>query len=50
VLYLGGFVVSHLIADGIGAWPAVLLVAALMGLAALLVADLPASRGAATTG
>ncbi|MGI8730872.1 MAG: hypothetical protein ACR2LK_12950 [Solirubrobacteraceae bacterium] len=45
-LYLGGFVASHLIADTVGTWAAVFLVAALVGMAALLVADIPASRGA----
>jgi hypothetical protein len=47
-LYLALFILSHLIADPIGTWPAVFLVAAVMGVAALLVADAPASRGAAT--
>jgi len=46
VLYLAAFVFSHVIADALGTWPAVLLVAALVGLAALLVADLPAAREA----
>lgn len=45
-VYLAGFVASHLIADTVGTWGAVFLVAALVGLAALVVADLPASRGA----
>lgn len=44
--YLAAFVASHLIADTVGTWGAVFLVAALVGLAALLVADIPASRGA----
>jgi hypothetical protein len=44
VLYLALFVVSHLVADAVGTWPAVLIVAAVMGLATLLVADLPAAR------
>ena len=47
-LYLALFVLSHVIADPVGTWPAVFLVAAAMGIAALLVADAPASRGAAT--
>ena len=46
-LYLVAFVVSHLIADTLGSWPAVVLVAAITGVAALLVADIPASRRAA---
>ena len=46
VLYVALFVLSHVIADSVGTWPAVLLVAAAMGLAALLVADLPAARAA----
>ncbi len=49
VLYVGAFVASHLIADTVGTWGAVFLVAAIVGLAALLVADIPASR-AATAG
>ncbi len=39
VLYVGGFVVSHLIADTLGAWPSVLLVAAVVGVAAYALAD-----------
>jgi len=39
VLYLAGFVVSHVIADTLGAWGSVLLVAAVVGLAAYLLAD-----------
>jgi hypothetical protein len=46
-VYLAAFAGSHAIADTVGAWPAVLLAAALAGLAALLAADLPASHGAA---
>lgn len=45
-LYLAAFVSSHLVADTLGTWGAVLLVAAITGLAAFLVADLPAARGA----
>ena len=40
-LYLVAFVASHLIADTLGTWGAVFLVAAIIGLAAFLVADLP---------
>lgn len=43
-VYLAGFVASHLVADTVGAWPAVFVVAAIVGAAALLVADLPAAR------
>ena len=49
VVYLAAFVASHLIADTVGTWGAVFLVSALVGVAALLVADLPASRGAVAT-
>ena len=45
-LYLAGFVLSHVIADTVGTWGAVFLVAAIVGVATLLVADLPASRRA----
>jgi hypothetical protein len=38
-LYVGGFVVSHLIADTLGAWPSVLLVAAVVGAATYALAD-----------
>ena len=44
VFYLAAFAASHVIAGAVGTWPAVLLVSALMGLATLLVADLPATR------
>jgi hypothetical protein len=45
-VYVAMFVLSHLMADAIGTWPAVLVAAAVAGLAALVVADIPASRGA----
>ncbi len=45
-VYLAAFVASHLIADTVGTWGAVFLVATLVGLAALLVADLPTARRA----
>jgi hypothetical protein len=45
-VYIAAFVASHVIADAVGTWPAVFIVAAVTGLAALLVADIPASRGA----
>jgi hypothetical protein len=44
ILYTGGFVVSHLIADTLGAWPAVLLVAAVVGAATYALADRAPSR------
>jgi hypothetical protein len=44
VVYVGAFVVSHVIADTLGAWPSVLLAAALTGLAAYVLAD-SAGRG-----
>jgi hypothetical protein len=37
--YAAGFVLSHLLARSIGAWPSVLTVAAVMAAAAWLVAD-----------
>ena len=39
ILYVGGFVLSHVIADALGAWPSVLLVAAVVGVAAYALAD-----------
>jgi hypothetical protein len=39
VIYLAGFVLAHVIADTLGAWGSVLLVAALVGLAAYRLAD-----------
>ena len=45
VIYLGAFVLSHVVADVLGAWPSVLLAAAVTGLAAYLLAD-SAARGA----
>jgi hypothetical protein len=44
-VYLAAFAGSHVIAETVGTWPAVLLAAALAGLAALLAADIPASHG-----
>ena len=44
LLYLGGFVVTHLIADTLGAWPSVLLVAAVVGAATYALADSAPSR------
>jgi len=45
-VYVASFVLSHLLADVVGTWPAVFIVAADTGLATLLIADLPASREA----
>lgn len=43
---LGAFIVSHVLALGIGAWPAVLLVSAVTAAVTWLRADAPASEGA----
>lgn len=45
-VYVAAFAGSHVVAGTVGTWPAVLLAAALAGLAALLAADVPASHGA----
>jgi hypothetical protein len=39
LVYVGAFVLAHVIADSIGAWPSVLLAAAVTGLAAYVLAD-----------
>ena len=39
VIYAGAFVLSHVVAGALGAWPSVLLAAAVTGLAAYLLAD-----------
>lgn len=39
VIYVGAFVLSHAVADTLGAWPSVLLAAAVTGVAAYLLAD-----------
>ena len=39
VLYAGAFVVSHIVADTLGAWPSVVLTAAVVGTAAYVLAD-----------
>lgn len=44
VIYVGGFVLSHVIADVLGTWPSVLLVAAVVGAAAYVLADSAAPR------
>ncbi len=48
VLYVAAFVASHLIADRVGTWGSVALVAGLVGLAAWALADRPASPARAT--
>jgi hypothetical protein len=45
VIYVGAFVLSHVVADSLGAWPSVLLVAAVTGLAAYVIADSTAGAG-----
>lgn len=39
VIYVGAFVLSHVVADTLGAWPSVLLAAAVTGIAAYVLAD-----------
>jgi hypothetical protein len=39
VVYVGAFVLLHLVADALSAWPSVLLAAAVAGIAAYLLAD-----------
>ena len=39
VVYAGSFVLSHVVADALGAWPSVLLAAAVTGTAAYVLAD-----------
>ncbi|HVL31913.1 MAG TPA: hypothetical protein VM299_06715 [Solirubrobacteraceae bacterium] len=46
-VYLGAFVGSHVVADAVGAWTAVLLAAALTGAAAWALADTGAARAGA---
>lgn len=47
VVYFGAFAGSHVIADTVGAWGAVLIAAAVVGLATWALADGPLARGAA---
>ena len=44
VLYVAAFVLSHVIADTLGAWPSVLLAAAVVGAATYALADSAAPR------
>ena len=46
VVYVGMFALSHVIADTVGTWPAVVLAAAVAGVVTFVVADVPAARGA----
>jgi hypothetical protein len=39
VVYTGAFVLSHVLADTLSAWPSVLLAAAITGIAAYVLAD-----------
>lgn len=45
-VYGGAFVGSHVVADALGPWPAVLLAAAVMAAAALVLADVGPARAA----
>ena len=44
-VYLGAFVLSHVVADTLGAWPSVLLAAAVTGIAVYVLADSAGGRG-----
>ena len=44
-VYAGAFVLSHVIADSLGAWPSVLLAAAVTGLAVYVLADAASGGG-----
>jgi hypothetical protein len=39
VVYIGAFVLSHVVADTLSAWPSALLAAAIVGIAAYALAD-----------
>jgi hypothetical protein len=45
-VYAGAFVMSHVVADTLGAWPSVVLAAAVTGIAAYVLADSAAGGGA----
>jgi hypothetical protein len=49
LVYVGAFIGAHVIADGVGAWPAVLIAAAVTGLAAWALADAAVARSAGAT-
>lgn len=46
LVYLVAFIGAHVIADPVGAWPAVLIVASITGLAVWALADAAVARGA----
>jgi len=46
LVYLGSFIGAHVIADPVGAWPAVLIAASVTGLATWALADVAVARGA----
>ncbi len=48
LVYIGAFAGSHLIADAVGAWPAVFIAAGVTGLAAWALADAAMTRAGAT--
>lgn len=45
VVYAGAFALSHVVADSLGAWPSVLLAAALTAIAVYVLADAASGRG-----
>jgi hypothetical protein len=49
LVYLASFVGAHVIADPVGAWPAVLIAASVTGLAVWAVADTAMARSAGAT-
>ncbi|MEA2154284.1 MAG: hypothetical protein QOE11_424 [Solirubrobacteraceae bacterium] len=49
LVYLGAFIGAHVIADPVGAWPAVLIAAGLTGLAVWAVADSAVTRQTGAT-
>ncbi len=49
LVYLGAFAGAHVIADPVGAWPAVLIAAAVTGAAVWAVADAAPARSAGAT-
>jgi hypothetical protein len=49
LVYIGAFVGAHVIADPVGAWPAVLIAASVTGLAVWAVADAAVARSAGAT-
>jgi hypothetical protein len=49
LVYVGAFVGAHVIADPVGAWPAVLIAAGVTGLAVWALADAAVARSAGAT-